>query len=73
MTPRRTGVVHRDTGPNRMTFAHIDPRGRLTAVIEAESLDTAWYLATGWGDDRDVAEQKMMGWKVQPCMVEWIE
>lgn len=70
---RRTGVIHPDYGGPRMLFAYTHPTGRLVTVIDAEDIDGAWLIVTGWGDAADIAHKKATGWRIWPCMVEWEE
>ncbi len=70
---RRSGVIHYGPGNPRMTFAMVNPKGQLSAVIDAHSLDDAWVIGTGWEDKAGIAQRKAQGWKVVPCMVEWAE
>lgn len=72
MTRRRTGVMRpTDRSAPRMIFAYTTPNGRLAAVIDAESIDDAWIIATGWGDQADIAARKQQGWRLAPAMLEW--
>lgn len=74
MTIRRTGVLRpTDRDVQRTIFAYTTPSGRLFAVIDAENVDYAWIVATGWGDKADIAQRKKQGWRMTPCMVEWDE
>lgn len=66
----RTGIVRRADNV-LLIFAYADPQGVLQAVIEADNLDAAWFIATGWDDAAGIAARKADGWRVTPCMVEW--
>lgn len=70
---RRSGVVRLPGYPPAMTFAFLNPQGQLSTVIDAASLDDAWFIATGWEDAAGIAQRKAQGWRVVPCMVEWEE
>lgn len=67
----RAGVF--DADEERPVFAYVDPRGRLAAVIDAETIEDAWIIATGWGDQQEIAERKKEGWGLHPAVVEWSE
>lgn len=69
---RRTGVVKAtDRAAPRMIFAYTTPNGRLCGIIDAENLDDAWVIATGWGDQTDIREKIAAGWRLSPAMLEW--
>lgn len=71
---RRTGVLKpTDRDAPRMIFAYTAPNGRLSGIIDAESLDDAWVIATGWGDQEDIEQRQRQGWRLTPCIVEWQE
>ena len=70
----KTGVLKpTDREAPRMIFAYTTPNGRLCAIIDAESMDDAWVIATGWGDQEDIRQRRAQGWKLSPAMLEWEE
>jgi hypothetical protein len=52
-------------------YAYVRPDGLLDSVIDAPDLDSAWVIATGWGDRQDREYQQSRGWRLVPCVVEW--
>lgn len=68
---RRSNVIRYDNGQPRMTFAYINPKGHLRAVVDATDIAGAWHIATGAFDLRGIAQRRAKGWRVVPCMVEW--
>lgn len=77
MTDQRrhaTGVArHPDWPWPRLLFALIAPNGRLALVVDADTIDGAWVIATGFGDAADIVERKAQGWRVRPCTVMWMD
>lgn len=72
MTTHRTGVMREAYLPSPYPiFAYISHDGHLDCVIDSKSLDDAWLIATGWGDQTDITQRKRQGWKLIPCIVEW--
>lgn len=70
---RRTGVLHHVYDHPTMTFAMVNPKGQLVAVIDAATIDDAWYIGSGWEDREGIDQRKRQGWKMCPCMIEWEE
>lgn len=66
-----SGVVSRMDESNRFLFVLCRPDGRAHVVVDAQTFDAAWTIATGCDDEKGIAERKEQGWRMYPCTVTW--